>query len=48
MSPKKDGKNKFYRTLKLDKDTRKILKDYRELKEKMDKNPEINLEELDD
>jgi len=37
MSPKRDGKDKFYRTLKLDKDTRKILKDYKQLKEKMDR-----------
>jgi len=28
-------KNKFYRTLNLDKDTKKILKDFNYLKEKM-------------
>jgi len=41
---KGDGKNKFYRTLKLNKEDRKILKDYRWLKEQMDKNPK-SLEE---
>jgi len=34
---RRDGKNKFYKKLKLDKNTRKILRDYRELKELMDK-----------
>ena len=34
---KGDGKDKFYRTLNLDKESRNILKDYRILKQKMDK-----------
>ena len=32
---KRDGKNKFYRTLNLDKDTKKILKWFRDIKQQM-------------
>lgn len=31
----KIGKNKFYRTLKLDKETRRLVNFFREIKEKM-------------
>jgi len=31
----KDGKNKFYRTLKLDKKTKKIMSDFNKLKQEM-------------
>ena len=41
----KNGKNKFYRTLNLDKDTKKLLREYNKLKEKMMKDPEWEIEE---
>lgn len=37
----KDGKDKFYRSLNLDKKTRVLLKEYKLLKIKMMKDPEI-------
>lgn len=36
----KNGKNKFYRTLNFDKDTKKLLREYNKLKEKMMKESE--------
>lgn len=36
----KTGKNKFYRTLNLDDNTKKLLRAYKKLKTQMDKEPE--------
>lgn len=36
----KDGKDKFYRTLNLDKNTRRLLKWYKQIKESMMKEAE--------
>lgn len=45
---RRDGKDKFYKKLKLDKETRNILRDYRELKEAMDKDNKPLEEDLNE
>ena len=36
--PSKDGKSNFYRKLELDKETKKLIRDYREIKRCIDRN----------
>lgn len=36
----RDGKNNFFRKLDLDEKTRKLIRQYREIKRLMDKDPE--------
>jgi len=40
----RDGKGQFYRTLNLDKPTRKLIRWYREIKFKIDRNIPIDKE----
>ena len=42
----RDGKDNFYRTLDLDEDTRKLIKWFRDIKQKMLNDEECNPEEL--